>query len=162
MWNNYSNEKNSNKFHRAFLEISLTLFSKKKKKKKRRVWKRGTLGKSRWVSSLLPPTGNLDGRREADEYRFQWCRAPKVTRSRGCRRKAYRTPKGPPVDSLSMFESHTPVVVRAVDKGTESETTREKAGNGGASWPFSIEACTNAHEREGERERGLCDPPLCK
>lgn len=34
MWNNYSNEKNSNKFHRAFLEISLTLFSKKKKKRK--------------------------------------------------------------------------------------------------------------------------------
>lgn len=41
MWNNYSNEKNSNKFHRAFLEISLTLFSKKKKKEKTRLetWK---------------------------------------------------------------------------------------------------------------------------
>lgn len=71
----------------------------------------------------------IGGRREAGEYRFQWCRAPKVTRSRGYRRKAYRTPKGPPVDSLSMFESHTPVVC-TVDKGTESETTREKAENG--------------------------------
>lgn len=82
--------------------------------------------------------GNLLGlaaEQGSDEYRFQWCRAPKVTRSRGCRRKAYRTPKGPPVDSLSMFESHT-LVVCTVDKGTESETTREKAENGGASWPF--------------------------
>lgn len=107
-------------------------------------------------------------REEADhEYRFQWCRAPRVTRiAADTVEKLTGLPKGPPVDSLSMFESHTPVVCT---RGPKAKPLERRPGNGGASWRVlnrGVYANPDAHarERERDRERGLCesDPPLCK